>query len=156
MNQPRSVQDPPLLGVDSMAFIYHFEDNDEHGSAATGLLQAAEESRCRLVASILTRLEVLVLPKRQGREDLCRRYREVFEQFPNLEIPAIDSTVVEIASDLRAVHNLRTPDALHLATAIDQGASGFVTEDRRHFPATVGELPILTLREALARIPAGT
>jgi predicted nucleic acid-binding protein len=76
-------------------------------------------------------MEVLVVPKRHGREDLCQRYRDLFDSFPNLAVLPIGPEITEIAADLRATHNLRTPDALHLATAILAGARAFVSEDRR-------------------------
>jgi len=120
----------PLYGVDSMLFVYHFEGNDRFGPAAGRLLTAAEEGRCRLVASILAQMEVLVVPKRHSRADLCQRYRDFFASFPNLTVVPVGAEVVEIASDLRATHNLRTPDALHVATAIHAGATAFFSGDR--------------------------
>lgn len=134
-----------------MILIYHFEEHEHFGAAATDLLQAAEEGRCRLVVSVLGRLETLVAPKRHGRDDLCRRYREVFEGFPNLEVVDVDAQVVEIGSDLRAAHGLRPPDAIHLATALHRRADAFVTEDGRHFPDEVEGLPVLSLHDTLAR-----
>lgn len=41
---------------------------------------------------------------------------------------APDSTAA--AAQLRAEHQLRTPDAIHLATAKHAGARGFVTNDK--------------------------
>ena len=114
-----------------MVFIYHFEANDHFGPAAGRLLRAAEEGRCRLVCSVVALLEVLVVPKRRGETALCQRYREVFESFPNLSVLALDAGVAEIASDLRASHSVRTPDAIHLATALHAGAHAFITQDDR-------------------------
>ncbi|HEV7517971.1 MAG TPA: type II toxin-antitoxin system VapC family toxin [Thermoanaerobaculia bacterium] len=121
----------PLYAVDSMLFVYHFENNERFGPVAGRLLAAAEAGRCRLVASVLARLEVLVVPKRHGREDLCQRYRDLFDSFPNLTVLPIGPEIAEIAAGLRATHSIRTPDALHLATAIHGGAKAFVSEDRR-------------------------
>ncbi len=114
-----------------MAFIYHFEANAEFGPAAGRLLRAAEEGRCRLVCSVVAMLEVLVVPKRKGETALCQRYREVFESFPNLSVLTLDTRIAEIASDLRASHTVRTPDAIHLATALHAGANAFISEDDR-------------------------
>lgn len=122
---------PPLYGVDTMLFVYHFEDNERFGPAAGRLLKAAEEGRCRLVSSVLALLEVLVVPKRHGRSELCRMYRDFFESFPNLSVMPVETPVAEIAADLRAALGVRTPDALHLATALHAGAEAFVSEDRR-------------------------
>ena len=135
---------PPLYGIDSMVFVYHFEAHPEFGPAAGRLLAAAEGGRCRLVCSILAQLEVLVVPKRNQRQDLCGRYREVFESFPNLTVLDVGSEIAEIASDLRAAYSLRTPDAIHIATALRAGAAAFVSQDGR---LKISELPILSLEQ---------
>ena len=72
---------------------------------------------------------VLVVPKREGRTDLCEQYRALFRFFPHPTVVPVDEEIVEIASDLRAGHSLRTHDAIHLATAIHAGAEAFVTTD---------------------------
>jgi len=126
-----SKDEVPLYGVDAMVFVYHFEANQEFGAAAGRLLRATEDGRCRLVCSVVALLEVLVVPKRRGETALCQRYREMFESFPNLTVLTLDARVAEIASDLRASHTVRTPDAIHLATALYAGASAFVTQDDR-------------------------
>lgn len=127
----RAGAEPPLLAVDSMLFVYHFEGHELFGEPAGRILAAAEQGRCRLVASVVALLEVLVVPKRLGRTDLADRYREFFHSFPNLTVVAVDAEIAERAAALRAEHSLRTPDALHLATAEMSGAGTFVTEDRR-------------------------
>lgn len=127
----RAGAEPPLLAVDSMLFVYHFEGHAEFGEAAGRILAAAEEGRCRLVTSVVTLLEVLVVPKRLGRTDLADRYREFFHSFPNLTVVAVDAEIAERAAVLRAEHAVRTPDALHLATAEVTGAGRFVSEDQR-------------------------
>lgn len=142
---PRSL---PLLGVDSMVFVYHFEGSREFGPAANSLLEAAELGRCRLAASALALLEILVVPKRMGRGDLCRRYRDLLESFPNLDFFELDSDTAERAAELRARYDLRTPDAIHLATALAAGAQTFASEDRRL--RKVKELAVVPLSAALA------
>jgi len=55
----------------------------------------------------------------------------------------VDGMIAERAADLRARYNLRTPDAIHIATAIVAGCDAFLTNDlalRR-----VTELRVLTL-----------
>lgn len=138
----------PLVGLDTMVFVYHFEANEDLGSASTELFRRVEGGRARAVCSVLSRLEVLVVPKREGRDDLCRTYREVFEAFPHLTVQPIDSKIADRAADLRAGHNLRTPDALHLATAIEAGADLFVTEDRR-LPSEIDGMRLLGIKAAL-------
>jgi predicted nucleic acid-binding protein len=73
------------------------------------------------------------------------RYRDVFQHFPGLTLYDADATVMEKMSDLRARYNLRTPDAIHLGTALAQGAGVFVTNDA-HL-RQVAELEILLLSD---------
>ncbi len=144
--KPKSRGTTPLYGIDSMLFVYHFEDNEELGPAATEIFRGAESGRHRLVTSVLSLMEELVLPKRRGMTALAERYREIFESFPNLTTVPIDAEVVEIASELRARHNLRTPDALHVATAIHSGADAFLSHDKA-IRRKVTEIPVRALRE---------
>jgi predicted nucleic acid-binding protein len=122
---------PPLYGVDTMLFIYHFENHEQLGPRAEPVLRAAENGECHLVTSLLTLLEILVVPKRLGLTALCQRYRELLDSFPNLSLQPIDREVLEIASDLRAAYNIRTPDSIQLATAIRTRADLFISQDHR-------------------------
>ncbi len=129
-----------------MLFVYHFENHPLYGPAAANLFHATEEGRCRIVTSVVSLLEVLVVPKRQHENLLCQRYRETFAFFPNLSLVAVDTDIVEIASDIRAEHNVRTPDAIQLATAIHAGADAFVSADR--YLAKFPGIRVLTLQQA--------
>lgn len=59
--------------------------------------------------------------------------------------------VAEEAARLRARHNLRTPDAIQLATAIRSGASSFLTNDR-HLPK-LAPLNLLLLDQLMSTMP---
>ena len=48
-------------------------------------------------------------------------------------------------NELRARHNLRTPDAIQIATAIRSGASWFLTNDAEL--ANLSEIPVLVLKQ---------
>ena len=52
--------------------------------------------------------------------------------FSGVEISLIEVTasVVELATEIRAKYNLKTPDALHYASAIEAAAKVFLTGDR--------------------------
>jgi predicted nucleic acid-binding protein len=51
--------------------------------------------------------------------------------------------VAEVAAQLRATQNLRTPDAIQIATALRGGATFFLTNDARL--AAVQSLQVLVL-----------
>ena len=81
-----------------------------------------------LMTSQLTRLECRVLPIRAGNVELLKLYDQFFAA-PELALLDLTTAVVEKASILRASLNLKTPDALHAASAILAGAVTFLSAD---------------------------
>jgi predicted nucleic acid-binding protein len=69
------------------------------------------------------------------------RLQKVLTNFPHLEIIPLSTAIASDAARLRADHGIRTPDAIHLATAIDHGAAGFITNDIK-LQRLQDELPI--------------
>ncbi len=53
------------------------------------------------------------------------------------------SAVFDLAAELRAHHGLKTPDALHLATAVVGGCEEIWTNDRRLAKATEERLRVV-------------
>jgi len=90
----------------------------------------------------------VITPMRQGRTDLVTRYRDVLTGARNLALVPIDPALAERAAALRAAHNLRTPDAIIAATALETGCGYLITNDRR-FKA-VREIEVLVLSDFAA------
>ena len=74
-----------------------------------------------LVTSRLTRLECRSKPMRAGDLATLAQF-DVFFAGVELVLAELSPAVVERATELRARYNLRTPDALHYATAVESGA----------------------------------
>ncbi len=55
----------------------------------------------------------------------------------------VDLATAELAVALSAAHRLRAADAAHLATAVAAGADRFVTNNRRDFLTTIGEIDVV-------------
>jgi predicted nucleic acid-binding protein len=83
-----------------------------------------------LVASDLTRMECRVKPLRDGDPDLVRDYDDYFENAV-AETVSLSREVVDRATEIRAQHKFKTPDALHLAAAMVAGCDVFLTNDHR-------------------------
>jgi predicted nucleic acid-binding protein len=82
----------------------------------------------RIAYSPLVEMECLVLPMRQQRVELIERFRDFFALNQRL---SISDAVFSQATELRARHGLKTPDALHLATALHYGCTELWTNDDR-------------------------
>ncbi len=130
-----------------MVFIYHLQDHPRYSPLTQLLLEAWEMGRNAGVISVITLLEVLVKPKREGNMEAARDYLELLTTYPNLMIVEVDLQVAELASDLRARYGVRTPDALQVAAALRAGATVFITNDRRL--KRVAELEVVLLDELL-------
>lgn len=81
-----------------------------------------------LSISPLVRLEVLVKPRRDIDSLLQERYQRFLAEQCILEMP---EAVFDLALSLRVEHKLKTPDALHLATAQQHNCKAFWTNDNR-------------------------
>ena len=82
-----------------------------------------------LVTSRLTRLECRTRPLRMNDLAALAQF-DLFFAGVELVLVEVSAAVVEQATDLRAKYNLKTPDALHYATAVEVGAAVFLTGDR--------------------------
>ena len=118
------------IGIDSVVFIYLLEENKRYLMEARGLFKKVEKGELTASFSSIGLIEILTGPKKKGRFDLASQYKELIAHFPNLDIMGINERIVDLASDLRAKYNITTPDAIHIATAIDSGALRFITNDR--------------------------
>ncbi len=82
-----------------------------------------------LATSRLSRLECRCKPLREANHSLVALYDTFFTSV-EVVLLDLDSAVIEKATELRAGLNVKTPDALHLASAILTGADVFLTGDR--------------------------
>ena len=131
--------------LDTAAFIYWIEESPSFLAALAPVFRAADSGDIEIVSSALTLLEVLVVPYRAGNLALADRYEALLTRSRGVRLIDIDTGQLRGAAQLRAVHGLRTPDALQLAAALATRCPIFITNDRR-LPAIPG-LRILQLRE---------
>jgi|SRR3989338_9071892 len=118
------------IAVDSVILIYLFEKNLRYIEEVRGLFRFIADGTERAVFASIGLIEVLTGPKRIGDEKLAFIYKEMIAHFPNLAVISLNDEIIELASSLRAKYKLATPDAIHLATAINTGARVFVTNDK--------------------------
>ncbi len=112
--------------VDSCLLIYWVEQATPQADAALRWLEQNKDAT--LCVSPLVRLETLVKPMRLNQPDLVNAYETLLARQAWL---SINDTIFARALDLRSRFGLKTPDALHLATAQHHGCSEFWTNDDR-------------------------
>jgi len=124
----------PLQGkkvaLDTMIFIYAFEEHSLYLPLIKPLLREIERGKILAVTSTITLAECLVQPFRAKALELAARYKTLFRDFPHLSVIPVTEEIAEKAAWLRAQYQLKTPDAIQLATAFESGCHGFLTNDK--------------------------
>lgn len=115
------------LYLDACAIIYAHEGTAACREAVADWLAKAG-SNGAVMTSSLSRLECRVRPLRDNNTSLLHTYERFFSR-RSLQVIPISDTVLDRATQLRATLNLKTPDAIHLASAIENGADAFLTND---------------------------
>lgn len=115
--------------VDANALIYRVERIEPYLSASAPLWDALDQGAVQAVTSELTLLEVLVKPLKDGNAALVSLFRAVLLGTAGLSCLPVSRQVLERAAELRASHGVKTPDAIHAATAMTHGSALFVTND---------------------------
>lgn len=114
--------------LDTAILIYLVEDVTPFCAIASTRLASSEIEK---VTSELTRMETLVLPLRKADEKLVAAFNRYIDT-ACIEALKLSRAVIETAAQLRARHPfLKTPDAIHLAAAIEGGCDVFLTNDHR-------------------------
>lgn len=141
----RGISEGQIIGIDTMVFIYHLEDHPDFSTITERLFDAAEKGKFHAITSLITLLEILVKPKKEGLTKVVSDYRDLLLTFQNLKFIPVDLRVTDLASTLRAKYSIRTPDAIQIATAIAEGAAAFITNDDQL--KKVNEIEIVLLEE---------
>ncbi|MCK4297202.1 MAG: PIN domain-containing protein [Candidatus Marinimicrobia bacterium] len=134
-----------IIGIDTMVFIYHLEDNLKFSNITEKLFDNIENGKYHAVTSIITILEILVKPKMEKNFQITSDYRDLLLTFPNLKFSQVDLQVSDIASTLRAKYKIKTPDAIQIATAISEKAKVFITDDEQL--KKISDIDIILLSE---------
>jgi predicted nucleic acid-binding protein len=128
------------VAIVTAPFIYFVERSSRYYPVVLPLFQKLDLGEFSGVTSTLTVLEVSVHPLRTGNASLARSYRDILLAGRNLTTLDVTEDIAVEAARLRATLNLKTPDAIQLATALVGGASVFVTNDR-----SLGAIPGISI-----------
>ena len=114
--------------LDSNAVIRFIE------SAETTIGSVFDRARIGLVrifTSELTLAEVLVAPFRNAEHELVAAYDEFLKGDDLMTVVPIDRTILFQSANFRAVSGTRTPDSIHVATAMATHCDLFISSDKR-------------------------
>lgn len=132
-----------VIGLDTTPLIYFTVENQTYIEVIDPFFKALGNGELMVITSVITLLEVLVRPIRDGNLILAQRYREFLLNTNSVTTHFLSQKIAEEAARIRATYKIRTPDSIQMATAISVGASFFLTNDT-HLP-TLPNLKTLVL-----------
>lgn len=134
-----------LIGIDTSPFIYFVERNPKYLPIMREIFRRITAGDFTACTSVMTVTEVLVIPFRKSEQKLAEDYKNLLFNGINFQTYSINPETAETAARIRAKHNLRTPDALQIATALENNCQAFLCNDREL--SRVTDLRILLLDE---------
>ena len=117
------------IALDTSIFIYQLEANVRYLALTDHIFSWLERPANKAVTSTITMTELLVQPYRDSDEQRVDEFYGLLSTYPNLDWIAPNLEIADLAARLRALHHLRTPDALQAATAAHAQATGLITND---------------------------
>lgn len=139
---------PPsaIVYADTSIFIYTVEENLDYYPLLQPLWSLFQAGEVEIISSELTLMETLVVPLRDANADLVNTYEQLLLS-SSVQLIPIGQTILRQAAQLRATTNLKTPDAIHAATALSENCSFFLTNDSGF--RNVSGLPVVVLKDVL-------
>lgn len=135
-----------LICLDSNVFIAALSSDETHSDTAQQIILALQANQLQVVYSTIVLGEVL-----GGSTWTADRLYidDFFASLENTELVPVTAAVARQAGILRlsAGSKLKLPDAIHLATALDQKADVFITNDGRLAKIAQPFVPTKTLAE---------
>ena len=131
--------------VDSNCIIYGVEKVQAYAQIMDPLWQAATTGSVLLISSQIAVLEVLIKPIREKQAFLEDKFRQFLLHSEEFTTIPVSLSILERAARVRAETGMRTPDAIHAATALEGGPALSATNDRT-FKRVAG-LPVVVLSQ---------
>ena len=117
------------LYIESAPLIYYVEENLAYIDRMDAIINEVENRPIEAVSSVLVLTEVLRHPLKLGKTQLVQDYKDILLHSGSFRLLRVSAVTTQFAAELRARYNLRTPDALHMASAIEAGCDAFLTND---------------------------
>lgn len=131
--------------IDTALFIYFVENHPVYAQKTHDLFSLTQQLRIENNTSTLTLTEVLVKPLQLNDLLVVNAYKTLLYETNIVQVHSITSDIAATAADIRVRYTIKTPDALHIATAINTQCDVFVTNDYQLM--RINELRVVVLDE---------
>jgi predicted nucleic acid-binding protein len=147
MKLPRRLRGREDVVIDTMVFVYLFEDSKRYGALCEELLGWAAEGSFTGIVTPVTAGEILVRPLEKKREDIADTYLTALYTLDNVRPALITFETGTLAGALSAKYGLPLPDMIQAACALRSHRPSIITNDKRM--RRVEELEVFLLDDML-------
>lgn len=133
--------------LDTNAVIYFLDGTPDLFDLMQGLFEMVEHNQLNITLSVISEAELLVKPWREKNSAAIEAINFFLEEFPNLKINALNREIGRQAAKIRAESGLRLPDAIILATAINNHCDLLLGNDLEFLQKASSYIPVIILNE---------
>jgi len=130
MKLPKRLAGRKGVVLDTMIFIYLFEDSPQFGSVSEFILEQVGLGKFESAVTPVTAAELMVKPLQNKRYDLADRYRLALRSMQNVVPVAMSFETGLLAGGLRAKYGLPLPDMIQVACAMQSKTPTLITNDK--------------------------
>lgn len=118
------------LALDTAPLIYFFENISPYTQIISSLFEEADKKKIRFICSTITVSEIFVKPFKNNQRDIQKMLEKALIKSSEISIVPVTISIALEASKIRADYNIRTPDAIQIATA-KKYADYLITNDKK-------------------------
>lgn len=133
--------------LDTNAIIYFLDGTPDLIDLMLALFELVEQDRLKVTLSVINEAELLVKPYRENNTAAIEAVNFFLEEFPNIKISPLNREISRQAAKIRAESGLRLPDAMILATAINNHCDLLLGNDIELMQKASSYIPTTILSE---------
>lgn len=132
------------VAFDTCFFVYYFENHLLYAERVDEIFDVLSGHGISMSISAILLTELLTGPYRDSRLEAAQQWLDFF-QYSGIQVIPLSPKLAVDAAYLRARYALKTPDSIHLATAMGQSSDLFIGNDKSL--KKVSEIPMLILSD---------
>ena len=120
------------LYFDTSIFIYYFQNDKKYSPVIDTIFSYLEKKKIKICISTLLLTELLVEPYKKQKLEIAEKWLDYLKTSNLVSILDVTPQIAINAAFLRAKYNIKTPDSIHLGTALNSQSfsSIFITNDK--------------------------
>lgn len=129
LNIVPALQSAKRIYIDTAPFIYFVERHTAYFAKMLRIVDLIEAQPLQAFTSVMTLTEIMVQPLKVGNTELAQECHDILVSSDQFSVLSVTEEIAITAGVIRARYSLRTPDAIHVATAIASDCDAILTND---------------------------